>query len=281
MKITESKLRQIIREVLCQNLDEMAFAKTLTGHDNKHIVLPGELSRWSELEDSTSARAVDPEITSRYLGSQKFHNDAIRLYANVPFDVWLAPVLSKNPDRSTAFVDPEFEYSRIKVLNLAYGGLEFLEKTGFAGVEKINPTKDLVVLPVGLNVMKGYTTSPWVIMHGIFDSFDGNNAVSELTPGLVKLYKEINENQSIIWDLHSSLTMYSAMTHQITLDAPSDMIAEMMVQEIFDKRRLRFNFDKVVDADAQNQIIEIGERVKEQAQLFRKRAPGKLILVRQ
>ena len=75
--------------------------------------------------------------------------------------------------------------------------------------------------------------------------------------------------------------MYSARTHQITLDAPSDMIAEMMVQEIFDKRGLRFNFDKVVDADAQNQIIEIGERVKEQAQLFRKRAPGKLILVRQ
>jgi hypothetical protein len=75
--------------------------------------------------------------------------------------------------------------------------------------------------------------------------------------------------------------MYSARTHQITLDAPSDMVAELFVQEIFDKRGVRFNFDKVVDADVQNQIIEIGKRVKEQAQLFRKRAPGKLILVRQ
>ena len=277
MRITEVQLRQIIRE----SLDEMAFAKTLTGHDGKHIVLPGRSSRRSGPEGSTSARALDPETNSRYLGSKKFNDDAIRLYANVPFNVWLAPVLSKDPDRSMGFVDPEFGYSRIKVLNLAYGGLEFLEKTGFAGVEEINPTKDLVVLPVGLNVMKGYTTSPWVIMHGIFDSFDGNNAVSELAPGLVKLYKDVEKDPDLIWHLLHSLTMYSARTHQITLDAPSDMIAEMMLQEILDKRGVRFNFDKVVDADVQNQIIEIGKRVKEQAQLFRKRAPGKLILVRQ
>ena len=277
MKITESKLRQIIRE----SLDEMAFAKTLTGRDGKHIVLPGGSSRWSGPEGSTSAKAMDPKITSQYLKSKKFNDDAIRLYANVPFKVWLAPVLSKNLDVSTAFVDPKLGYSRIKVLNLAYGGLEFLEKTGFAGVEEIDPANDLVVLPVGLNVMKGYTTSPWVIMHGVFDSIDTINMISQLVPGAKELLKDVENDPGLIWHLLHSLTMYSARTHQITLDAPSDMVAELFVQEIFDKRGVRFNFDKVVDADVQNQIIEIGKRVKEQAQLFRKRAPGKLILVRQ
>jgi hypothetical protein len=276
MRITESKLRQIIRA----SLDEMAFAKTLTGRDGKHIVLPGGSSRWSGPEVSTSAKAMDPKTTSRHLMSKKFNDDAMRLYANVPFNVWLAPVLSSNLDVSTAFVDPEFGYSRIKVLNLAYGGLEFLEKTGFAGVEEINPTKDLVVLPVGLNVMKGYTTSPWVIMHGVFDSIDTINIISQLVPGAMELLKDIEKDPGLIWHLLHSLTMHSARTRQITLDAPSDMVAELFVQEIFDKRGLRFNFDKVVDADAQNQIIEIGNRVKEMAQLFRNRAPGKLILVR-
>jgi len=276
MNITESKLRRIVRE----SLDEMAFAKTLTDRDGKHIVLPGESSRWSGPEGSTSARALDPETNSRYLGSKKFNDDAIRLYANVPFNVWLAPVLSKDPDRSMGFVDPEFGYSRIKVLNLAYGGLEFLEKTGFAGVEEINPTKDLVVLPVGLNVMKGYTTSPWVIMHGVFDSIDTINMISQLVPGAKELLKDVENDPDLIWHLLHSLTMYSARTHQITLDAPSDMVAEMFVQEIFDRRKLRFNFDKVVDPDAQKKIIEIRNRVKEMAQLFLNRAPGKLILVR-
>jgi len=276
MRITEGQLRRIIRK----SLDEMAFVKTLTGHDGKHIVLPGRSSRRSGPEGSTSARALDPETNSRYLGSKKFNDDAIRLYANVPFNVWLAPVLSSNLDVSTAFVDPEFSYSRIKVLNLAYGGLEFLEKTGFAGVEEINPTKDLVVLPVGLNVMKGYTTSPWVIMHGVFDSIDTINMISQLVPGAKELLKDVENDPDLIWHLLHSLTMYSARTHQITLDAPSDMVAEMFVQEIFDRRKLRFNFDKVVGPDAQKKIIEIGNRVKEMAQLFLNRAPGKLILVR-
>jgi hypothetical protein len=281
MKITNSQLRQIIREDLIQNIDEMAFAKTLTGHDGKHIVLPGRSSHWSGPEGSTSAKAFDPETTSRYLGSKKFNDDAIRLYANVPFNVWLAPVLSKDPDTSINFVDPKFGYSRIKVLNLAYGGLEFLEKTGFAGIEEINPTKDLVVLPVGLNVMKGYTTSPWVIMHGVFDSIDTINIISELVPGAMELLKDIEKDPDLIWHLLKSLTMYSARTHQFTLDAPSDMVAEMFVQEIFDKRRLRFNFDEVKDPDMRNQITEVGDRVKKLAQLFITRAPGKLILVRQ
>jgi hypothetical protein len=276
MKITEGQLRRIIRETL----DEMAYAETLTGHDGEHVVLPGN-RHWSTPEGSTTARAMDPKTTSQYLKSKKFNDDAIRLYANVPFKVWLAPVLSKNLDVSTAFVDPKLGYSRIKVLNLAYGGLEFLEKTGFAGVEEIDPANDLVVLPVGLNVMKGYTTSPWIIMHGIFDSVDSLDAISELVPGIVKLSKDIEKDPDLIWHLLNSLTMHSATTQQIPLDAISDIVAEMMVQEIFDKRGLRFNFDKVEDPKMQNQIIEIGERVKTLAPLFRKRAPGKLILVRQ
>jgi len=275
MRITERQLRRIIRK----SLDEMAFAKTLTGPDGKHVVISGD-RHWSAPEGSTAARAMDPKTTSRYLESQSFHNAATRLYANVPFDVWLAPVLSKNLDVSTAFVDPKFGYSRIKVLNLAYGGLEFLKKTGFDGVEEIDPAKDLVVMPVGLNVMKGYTTSPWIIMHGIFDSVDGAGATSELVPGIAELIKDIEKDPGLIWHLHGSLTMYSATTQQIPLDAVSDMVAEMMLQEIFDSRRLRFNFEKVVDEDVQKQIIEIGNRVKALAPFFRERAPGKLILVR-
>jgi len=276
MRITEVQLRRIIKETL----DEMAYAETLTGHDGEHVVLPGD-RHWSTPEGSTTARAMDPKTTSQYLKSKKFNDDAIRLYANVPFKVWLAPVLSKNLDVSIAFVDPKLGYSRIKVLNLAYGGLEFLEKTGFAGVEKIDPAKDLVVMPAGLNVMKGYTTSPWVIMHGIFDSVDGSGVTSELVPGIAELIKDIEKDPGLIWGLHGSLTMHSATTHQIPLDSVSDMVAEMMLQEIFDRRKLRFNFEKVVDEEMKNQIIEIGERVKKAlAPLFRERAPGKLILVR-
>jgi len=275
MRITEVQLRRIIRETL----DEMAFAKTLARSDGEHVVLPSS-RHWSTPEGSTTARAMDPKTTSQYLKSKKFSDDAIRLYANVPFKVWLAPVLSKNLDVSTAFVDPKLGYSRIKVLNLAYGGLEFLEKTGFAGVEEIDPANDLVVLPAGLNVMKGYTTSPWIIMHGIFDSVDGAGATSELVPGIAELIKDIEKDPGLIWDLHGSLTMHSATTQQIPLDAISDIVAEMMVQEIFDRRKLRFNFEKVVDEEMKNQIIEIGNRVKTLAKLFRERAPGKLILVR-
>jgi len=38
MRITEGKLRRIIKE----SLDEMAYVETLTGHDGEHVVLPGD-----------------------------------------------------------------------------------------------------------------------------------------------------------------------------------------------------------------------------------------------
>ena len=281
MRITEKQLRRIIREALALKLNEMPYAGMLTGPDDKNIVLPGR-PYWSPGETGrTIARAMDPATTSRYIKSVKFIADAESHYAKLPFPVWLAPVLSANPEVTDNFVDPQFSYSRIRVLNLAKDdALEFLENAGFIGLEKINPTGDLVVCPVGLNVIKGFVTSPWVIMHGIFDSLEDSRAIEKLVPGIVQLYKEIDENQSITYDLVRSLTMYAARTNQISYSAVNDIIAEMMMQEIFDKRRLYFNFDKVNNPESQARIIEIGKRVKELAPSFSQNAPGKLILVR-
>ena len=275
MKITKSYLRQIIKEELARKLDEMPYAGTFRGAGDKDIITPGD---YGIADPPFSRRGKDPDATTRYVRSAKFQDDAIRLYANIQFPVWLAPLFSKRGSPLAADIGSELE--RAGIMDLASEGLDYLASKGFDGIEKIDPIGDLVIVAGGLNVNIGGVSSPWMIFHGIFDSLqdDYTGNISELAPGITDLVNDMDMSGIDIDVLTSCLTMGSVRKGEFN-GQTTDMIAEMMCQELLDKRGLHFNFNMIDDPEIQVQIEEFGDRVKDLVESFRQGARGKLILV--
>jgi len=274
MKITKSYLRQIIKEELARKLDEMPYAGTLRGAGDKDIIMPGDYRIGTP---QNMLHGYDPNVTTRYVRSAKFQDDAIRLYANIQFPVWLAPLFSKSQWDLSADIGSEQE--RVGIMDLAGEGLDYLGRKGFDGIEKIDPIGDLVIVVGGLNVNRGLVSSPWMIFHGIFDSLadDYTGNISELAPGISALVNDMEMSEFDIDVLTSCLTMGSARKNN--MGVTTDIIAEMMCQELLDKRGLHFNFNMIDDPEIQMQIEEFGDRIKNLAESFRQGARGKLIFV--
>jgi len=253
----------------------MPMAGILRGSKGKDIVIPSKPSLYDAPE---SIRGRDPKITTRFARSSKFQNDAIRLYANIPFDVWLAPIFSEDAYVLNQFINPEGG-DRIKVIDLNLEGLDFLTSQGFDGIEAIKPGGDLVIV-TSINTIKGAVSSPWVIFHGIFDSFD-DDYVSQLDVLDLDLKTNVEDIEMSGIDnevLMSCMTMGAAQRGELN-GQTTDIVAEMMCQEILDKRGVYFNFDNLDDPETQMMIKEFGAQVKKEAKTFRQNARGKLIFV--
>ncbi len=293
MRITQRQLRQIIREELARGLDEMAYKGMILGPGGKDVRFERNPYRLSTRHD--------PDIGSRLMRSKKFHNDALRLYANIPYGVWIAPFFGdQTPEILLRSSSEDEDAGRITILDLAVDGIERLRELNYEGVDQINPIEDLVIL-IKPNTGEGTFTSAWMTFHAVFDSLydDYSGGVNALVPGYDELFNFLEPG--MFEELEKCLTMGAARDGEIVTE--TDLFAEMMCQELLDKRGLHFDFESELPTfrkglgilkgtrfddqfrgptseEMKAKILQLGERVKELTQTFRENARGKLIVVR-
>lgn len=290
MRISESKMRRIIREEARRALQEMPYMGDLGVRHSKHKERNSFIS--SELSGTSNRKGAE-----KYAGGEHFRALAQKHFDNIPYGVWVAPLIGVGWEAGVSD-NPESE-SRGRVMKLVPDGIKLLENIGFESPARV-PPGDLVILYSAMTTDRGFLATPWMVMHSIFDS---NNLSDSLIPGFnslnaflvyggeddgdfddIAIFNNANDNDAVTSALVSTLTMASARNEN--LGNPSDALAEMMCQELLTKGGLRLNFDAlsvqgdvgVSDDELRDSIRALGRRVRRMADDFRRNARGKLIV---
>lgn len=295
MRISESRIRRIIREearrVLREGtVDEMAYAGDLGVRHSKHQERDSFIS--SELSGTSNRKGAE-----KYAGGEHFRALARKHFDNIPYDVWVAPLIGVGHEAGVSD-DPEDE-RRGRVMKLVPDGIKLLEEIGFESPARVGGG-DLVILYSAMTTDRDFLATPWMVMHSIFDS---NNLSDSLVPGFnslnaflvyggeeedgfddIAIFNNANDNSSVTSALVSTLTMASARNERI--GSASDALAEMMCQELLTKGGLRLNLDALSvqgnmsasDDELRGSIKSLARHVKRMADDFRRNARGKLIV---
>ena len=298
MRISESRIRRIIREearrVLREGtVDEMAYAGDLG------VVRGEDQETDSFITGNIARKGANRMGAEKYTGTRKFRELAEKHFANIPYNVWLAPLIG-HPSEAGVSDDPE-DYGRGVMVDLVPDGIERLERLGFKAPARVGGD-DLVILYTSMTTDANVLASPWMILHSIFDT---NSMTEDLVPGYrelvdlltigdsedeeLELFANLTDNPGPARALISTLTMASARNGE--LSGGSDPLAEMMCQELLTKSGLRLNLDAMeapkgpswhggsYDPDELREtIVALGRRVKQMAADFRRNARGKLII---
>lgn len=293
MRISESRIRRIIREELEKQVDEMAYA------GNLGVVRGEDQETDSFITGNIARKGANRMGAEKYTGTRKFRELAEKHFANIPYNVWLAPLVG-HPSEAGVSDDPE-DGGRGDVMDLVPDGIQKLEELGFEAPARVSD-RDLVILYTSMTTDANVLASPWMILHSIFDT---NSMTDELVPGYrdlldlltfgdiedeeLMLFANLTDNPGPADALISTLTMASARNGK--LSGGSDPLAEMMCQELLTKGGLQLNLDAMVvpeeeswsgelyDADELREtIVALGRRVKRMAADFRRNAQGKLII---
>ena len=170
MRISESRMRQIIREEAKRALQEMPFAGSLgikQGSDDFEF----------EDEDGQDFAGSDRNIPGavKYARSSRFKNQATKLYANFPHNVWLASWAGDPREIRTIASELDIglggEYAgerRVVGVDLVPDGIRILEEIGFKAPSRVGPD-DLVIIHSISDVDRANLSSPWMIFHSMFD----------------------------------------------------------------------------------------------------------------
>lgn len=290
MRITDARLRTIIREELENEIEE-AYAGGLGFAYEKGIEPESDESE--PQEDDEWQRHVQDRArgAQRYARSGRFKKLAEKHYANLPFPVWTAPYIGNLDDISTV-ADSSRRCYRMNVMKLGTDGKEFLRSHGYK-TEGVGDD-DLVILYTTGVADSAVMATPWMIIHAIFDSADCANL---LAPGYfwisdalaagrgytesmgydVKTFlKSMAGDYEVSWQGY--LTMKSA--RDMNINSPSDALAEMMCQELLTQGGLRLDLEGLDEKDPlRRDLTWLAEQVKSNAAEFRKRARGKLIAI--
>ena len=281
MRITESRMRQIIREEAKRALQEMPYAGDLG------ISHSTDQESESFISSNLSAAGVNRKGAEKYARSGRFKTLAKRHFDNIPYNVWVAPLIGIGYGAGVND-DPE-DGARGRVLDLVPDGVEKLERLKFEAPSRVGPD-DLVILYSSMGTDTSFLATPWMVMHSIFDT---NSMTDELIPGFQELnallvygsdeddvfmpLNNLTDNYEATQDVVQTLTMASARSGQVA--GAGDVLAEMMCQELLTKGGLRIDFNTVQEKpEMERAIRELGRRVKRMAADFRRNAQGKLIV---
>ena len=281
MRITESRMRQIIREEAKRALQEMPYAGDLG------ISHSTDQESESFISSNLSAAGVNRKGAEKYARSGRFKTLAKRHFDNIPYNVWVAPLIGIGYGAGVND-DPE-DGSRGRVLDLVPDGIKLLERLKFEAPSRVGPD-DLVILYSSMGTDTSFLATPWMVMHSIFDT---NSMTDELIPGFQELnallvygsdeddvfmpLNNLTDNYEATQDVVQTLTMASARSGQVA--GAGDVLAEMMCQELLTKGGLRIDFNTVQEKpEMERAIRELGRRVKRMAADFRRNAQGKLIV---
>jgi hypothetical protein len=285
MKINQKQLRQIIRDEMLRE----TYAGMLAPVSSK-------LDRYSPQQTPLGQDAkFDREPALRWVTSGRFDDLAQRYYANLPFNVWLAPFVgalrSLSDDPYHPFVDnPEAVAAGFELGGLRLGsvdlatGIRNLGAMGYSGTENISPN-DLVILFNASTTKKRLLSTPWTIIHCIFDSAGGARKFCpswSIIEGLFN-YETDDPDFEILCgeqieqpEWLPALTMGSARSGEImnTVDA----WAEICTQDLLTRRGVTFDYDAVTDEEAQA-LRKFTSVIKQISSEFRANVPGNLIYV--
>jgi len=283
MRISESRMRRIIREEVEQAVDEMAYAGDLG------VRRSTDQESESFISSNLSSKGVNRDGAEKYARSGRFKTLAKKHFDNIPYNVWVAPLIGVGSEAGVDD-DPEFG-NRGDIMDLVPEGIEMLERLGFEAPARVGGD-DLVILYSAMGTGQDFLATPWMVMHSIFDT---NSMTEELIPGFRELNAwlvygdaeieddalmplvNLTDNSEATEDVTQTLTMASARNGQLA--GGGDILAEMMCQELLTKGGLRINFNTVQEKPEMERAIRaLARHVKRMAADFRRNAQGKLIV---
>ena len=291
MRITESRLRKIIREELETHLDEMAWGGHLGIVRSKKPAKEFRAGGGGQFKQN-------PDAAEKFARSEKFAKDATRLYAHVPYKIYTLPFIGniEDPEMQKAAGDrPTFP--RRDMFPLSEEILENLRSASYTvpkstkstkGSKGIDLAKDLLILYSTAGAEGKNAGSPWNIFHAIFNADFGESEIKKISPTFEKLIElyyypddtdPVNKVVQIEEGWPSYLTMGSAR-RKLLADNYLEAAAEALVQELITGDRLNFNeavYEEPEDIQAAFQAFK--QRIEICSEEARKNMQGNLIVV--
>ncbi len=271
MRLSESRIRRIIREEIEKQVDEMAYAGNLG-------------VRRSPDEESTSFFSDEVALEPNRPGAEKFARSgrfktlAEKHFANIPGNVWVAPLIGVADD-----VYDSAEGTRVKTTPLVPDGIERLEELGYETPARVGGD-DIVILYATMSTGPDIMATPWMIIHAMFDSAE---SVESVCPSFLELvgnlmYGEVEDpdlealasDYDIDWA--GALTMKSARDGRVQV--PSDAFAEIMCQELLTSGGFQIN-ERGAAPKYVKALHALKPYIKRCADEFRQNIRGKLVTV--
>lgn len=234
----------------------------------------------------------------KYARSERFAQQAIKLYSNFPLKIWTAPFIGST--EGTAWEEKVQDFvdlgRRFNFYDISPEGLQILESLGFESLDKIDPQNDFVVLYASNSVDGGseFMASPWIIMHTIIDGMIGTIRGMEFTgrqslvhiPEFNDYWRSfvtmVDDIPDITMRIHEIFTMKSMRSiekgkfEEIT-NLP-EIAYECVVQELIDSRG--FFYNKSTLSPDEIEIMNVFKiAVKKAAEAFRSYVRGKMVAV--
>jgi len=269
IRLTESRLRRIVREEIERSLDEMAFAGSLGAVDGTDF--------GGEPADAKQQLAV-----KKYTQSGSWLKKASAYYKNIPFNVWIATVAGIAGGGS-AFeevginVDDSDDWAGRAMIMPIEDGKEALITVGYdpALVNQVG-SNDLIILISNINMFQGALPSPWMVMHAIFDS-QASGGGSDIAYKLAPTFRLV-QKKCLVATKFKALTMASARDGTLPESSTEDVSSEIMCQELITGRGFHYNQDAT--GETIPELEELRALVKRAGDEFRKNARGKMICAR-
>jgi len=244
VRITESRFRKIIREEARRALQEMPYAGSLGIGRDGYEDDDDDMTHTSF--GAGEGGGANRKGAEKYARSGRFKALAEKHLANIPGNVWIAPLIGVG---RAAGVDDDpsgYTQNRVRLTPLVPDGIETLERLGYESPARVGGD-DVVVLYSSMSTDKGFMATPWMIFHSMFDSGDSVDRISPLYRELSDMflqYGEVDpEIEAITGENESkwvgALTMASARDGAIA--TTSDALAEIVCQELLTKGGFQVN----------------------------------------
>ena len=288
MRISESRIRRIIREEARRALQEMPYAGSLgikQGSDDFEF-------EYEDEDGNDFSAGADRNIPGavKYARSSRFKNQATKLYTNFPHNVWLASWAGDPREIRTIASELDIgvggEYTgerRVVGVDLVPDGVRILEEIGFEAPARVGPD-DLVILHSISNVDRENLSSPWMIFHSMFD--DQGAAPDNFIPSwhdldLEGMILSLKYSDGTPFDDDTSrlglvFTMGSAREGRIR--AAFDVVGEAITQELLTKGGFRYKTE-ALDDESIDIMEDFAAAVRQAADEFRQSTRGKLLAV--
>lgn len=253
MKIRLSQLRRIIQEEVSRVVQEAPFADVLP-------TAAGPIDDYADdEEDSDKGR----EKVSRFFSTQAWRNKAKKAFRLWDIPVYVLPVHTSARYK----LDLDFVERRMKILDPSEG-FDIVEEGKFAPPEVTQSLRaaveggGLLILAVTQSLKKGFLPTPWMLVHGFFDSQVGLEGVdpkiSELQEELSNVFEDFDASGELP-DVADLMTMKSARTGYLKDMPPTDFVGELLTQAALTTSGVTFKPSG--DPDLDDRLAGIADRI--------------------
>jgi hypothetical protein len=280
MRISESRIRQIIREETHRALQEMPYAGDLgIGRDG----FEDDEDDFENMSFQAGEGGAGPNRkgAEKFARSTRFRKLAEKHLANIPGNVWIAPLIGVGRGADVDDDPSRYTQNRVRLTPLVPDGIELLERLGYEAPARVGGD-DIVILYSSMTTEKGFMATPWMIFHSMLDSGDSVNRISPLyeelsgmliwpnaAPPEIRALAGENESEWV-----GALTMSSARNGEI--GTTNDALAEIVCQELLTKGGFQVNPDGA-DPEYVEALQALKPYIKRIADEVRSNMRGKLV----